>query len=283
MRILVIGSDGKIGSELVKYYESQNHTVFKTTRNAEKINEKNYLLDLSENSSNWPSGWPKIDVVFFCASITSVQYCENEPEISYKINVLSTQKLLKIFSDLGFFIIYISSNMVFDGLKPFANVDDKPNPRTEYGKQKAEIENYLLNLIDNSAIVRLGKVVTFDMSLINNWILKLKKGNTISAFTDMFISPISIEFTLNLLSKIAQTKMQGIFQATSNQDISYYQLAKHITNKLELSDMLVERASYKNSGIRFSPKNTTLNTSRLKNIGISSPDSFDAFEHFFNT
>ena len=162
MRILVIGGDGQIGLELVKYYESQNHTVFKTTRNTEKISQKNYFLDLSENSENWPTSWPKIDVVFFCASITSVQYCENEPELTYKINVVNTQKLLKIFSDLGVFIIYISSNLVFDGLKPFANVDDKPNPMTVYGKQKVEVENYLLNFIEYSAIVRLGKVVTFE-------------------------------------------------------------------------------------------------------------------------
>jgi len=282
LRILVVGGDGKIGSQLVKIYEDSLISVQQTTRHIEKVNERNLFLDLSHDTVSWALPYPKIDIVFFCASLTSIDYCEKEPEISKRINVENTLKLINRFSDSGAFIVYISSNAVFNGEKPFSDINETLDPKTEYGKQKAIVESELLRLGNGIAVVRLGKVITPDMPLIINWVSKLEKGDSISAFFDMFMAPVTIKFAVDLLIKIAQTKMSGIVQGSANRDISYVEAANYLAKKMGVSTSLVKQLSYKSAGISYSPKNTTLNNSRLKELNITTPSPLDAFNQFFS-
>ena len=46
---------------------------------------------------------------------------------------------------------------MFDGTKPHYLADDQSNPLTEYGKQKAEVENLFLSTNGTSAAIRLAK------------------------------------------------------------------------------------------------------------------------------
>ncbi len=283
MRILIVGGDGKIGSQLVKIYKDSLISVLQTTRHIEKVNERNIFLDLSHDTLSWPLPYPKIDIVFFCASITSIDYCEKEPIISNRVNVENTLKLLNKFSDSGAFVVYISSNAVFNGDKPFSEYNETPDPKTEYGAQKAIVESELLKMNHGAgvAIVRFGKVITPNMPLISNWISKLKNEESITAFFDMFMAPISIDFAVNLLTIIAQKKMSGIVQGSAYRDISYVEAANYIAKKIGVSTNLVQQLSYKSAGISYSPKNTTLNSSRLKELNITTPSPLEAFDHFF--
>jgi len=57
----------------------------------------------------------------------------------------------------GSFVIFLSSNQVFDGTTPYRHSDEAVCPLNEYGRQKAAFENWLLGRSKPAAILRLTK------------------------------------------------------------------------------------------------------------------------------
>lgn len=277
---IVIGSDSRIGSALIYTYINSDTSVWQTSRKSENIKDQSIFLDLSNENYEWVLPSKKIKIAFFCAAVTSIEYCKNEPEISAQINVRNTLSLARRLLDAGIFLIYISTNAVFDGTKSHANSDDSKNPQTNYGKQKAEVEEELLKMGKKVAIVRFGKVIPPDMSLIINWIESLKHGKFINTFSDMFMAPISLEFAIKTLVKVAEKRMKGIIQATANNDISYTDAAVYLAEKIGTNKSLVKEISYKEANISFSPKYTTLDTTTLNQLNLSAPGPFEAFNQF---
>jgi dTDP-4-dehydrorhamnose reductase len=101
------------------------------------------------------------ECVIICAAITNIAYCETDPENCERINSINTIKLIERCVDSNCFVIFLSSNAVFDGSKQFYNHTDPPNPNTFYGKSKLLVENYIQSLNTNQAcILRLTKVIT---------------------------------------------------------------------------------------------------------------------------
>jgi len=277
--ILIIGGDSKIGAELVNYYKNHNVIVWSTTRHKEKLSSNKIFLDLSLDISNWELPSKHIKTVIFCAANTSIEYCEVELEKSKKVNLINTVSLIKSLFDLGIFVVFLSTNLVFDGQTPFISDINPYNPQTNYGKLKAEAEKRLLQLNGNIAVLRLGKVLIPKNSLINNWIIDLKSNKFIYPFFDMVMSPISIDLVLQVIIKITEHKLPGIFQLSATQDIIYEDVAKYVVKKLNLDSNLIKSISYKQKGIMFSAKHTTFDCHNLLKIGIPIPHPTSAIDN----
>ena len=211
--ILIIGGDSKIGTALYKRLINKNLIVWKTTRK-KNIKQNEFYFNLEDEILD--SSFPKIkfDFVLLCASITSLDYCNKFPELSYKVNVVNTLKVLKYFTKKESFIIFFSTNLVFDGLKPNRSITEPLNPCTEYGKQKTLVENELSKL-PNNAIFRLTKIIDYNFKLFDNWIEDLNNLNTISPFYDMKMSPVWIDDLTEFLLKYLEKPEKGIFHVSA--------------------------------------------------------------------
>lgn len=281
--ILIIGGDGTIGRSLFDTLNNNGANVWVTTRHPEKVSIRCVFLDLYEDIDIWEIPSVKFDIVFMCAAITSINNCINEPQITRKVNVVNTVKLATKLSNQGSFIIFLSTNAVFDGNVSYIKSNNLVNPQNEYGKQKAEAEDLLLSILKNKvAVVRLNKVITPDLSILINWINDLKDNKVIHPFYDMFMAPISLNYCVNVLCKVAETQISGIVQVSALNDISYAVAAKYIANLIEADEKLIEPISYKSIGIAFSSKHTTFDSNELVDLGFVPPESFDAFNEYFN-
>ena len=185
---LVIGGDSTIGRALVASFEAEGKSVWRTTRHPNRLGERKICLDLSKDVSHWQIP-VKFDTAFLCAAVTSMRRCRLEPEATRRINVDHTVAITRRLVDSGVFVVFLSTNAVFDGETPLAKASDPVNPQTEYGKQKAEAEKHLLRFGTQVAIVRLGKVITPDMPLFQGWIRDLKERKTIHPFSDKWTGP----------------------------------------------------------------------------------------------
>lgn len=98
------------------------------------------------------------------------------------LDVVGTLRLAHLLAEHGCFVVVISSNLVIDGIKPFRLPDEPTCPRTEYGRQKAEVEAALANLGDRAALIRLTKVFHARMPLTLGWVQSLREGKPIRLF-----------------------------------------------------------------------------------------------------
>jgi dTDP-4-dehydrorhamnose reductase len=221
----------------------------------------------------------KFDIIFFCISITSISFCENNLIESRKINVYNTISLIKNFQDKGSFIVYFSSNQVFDGIIDKTGTDIRPNPQSEYGRQKVLVENEIKKL-SNIAIIRLTKVVDHNFSLFQFWVYNLKNNRKINPFQDMYMAPIWIDDLSNFLYFFISNPKSGIYHVSAESDISYQDAAIYIANKLKLNLKLIIPISYKEFGINFAPKFTSLNINSENEINFIAYSSYETIDKY---
>lgn len=274
--VLIVGAQSTIGQKLVESYQRRGGAVWETTRHHNLLDKQRSFLDLSGDVSQFTLPSNSIKTAFICAAVTSQEQCRRNPTESRQVNVEGTVNLAKRLIQLGVHVVFISSNLVFDGIKPFANANDPYSPQTEYGRQKVETESELLKLGDLISIVRFSKILSPNFPLFNDWIQNLNLGKNISPFWDMFMAPIPIDFAVDVLIKVAERQIIGVFQVSATQDISYAKAALYISRKLRFDEKHINPVSCRTSGIEFAPLHTSLDISRLKSeLGLSPPGVYE--------
>ena len=133
---------------------------------------------------------------------------------------MGTSKIIQHFNDYGCHVIFLSSNAVFDGRKPFMRIGDSTSPNSSYGKFKVEVENRFLNN-KNVAILRLTKVITASTPFIRKWLEELDRGDYIAVFDDCFVSPISIDDVLDSIELLIDRRSSGIYHLGGATEVSY--------------------------------------------------------------
>jgi len=279
---LIVGGDGQLGESIKSYLLNIHEPFIETTRRKNSITPTRLFLDLNENIDFWEP--PKnVSVVYLCAALTSIEGCAIDPIKSELINVHNTLKIAKKCLENDIFVVFPSTNLVFDGTKPFQKFDDVPSPKTEYGRQKAETEKRLLTLGKKIVIVRFTKIISPHTSLINNWLDLLQNQKQINPFSDMVMAPIPNSLAADILYRLASNQLQGVFQL-SGVDITYEKVAYHIADRIGVKHDLIKpiKTLESNIFIEYLPKNTTLDSSRIIELfNVKIPDPLSVVDETF--
>ncbi len=282
---LVIGAEGMMGSALVACLNSSGKNVVETSRKRKLPSAGAIIIDLAEDITNieLPNN---ISIAYFCAAVSSLKECQENPRESYLVNVHNTIKLAKKLVDGGAFVVFPSSNLVFDGVLPFRKADELMCPLTEYGRQKAQVEKELLSMGDRSAVVRFTKVLGPRTVLFDKWIMDLRNGSPIHPFSDMVFSPVIDAFAVQALKDIGERQLSGIIQVSGEREITYEQAARYIAQLIGASPNLIEPILVKQSelSIESVPKHASLDISRLKEeLQMAPIDVLQIIERVINT
>ena len=157
------------------------------------------------------------------------------PSARARVNVSQTLALIEHLLELGIHVLFLSTNQVFDGTTPNVPAAAPHSPVSEYGRQKAQVEAALCRHIDRGApvaILRLAKVVSPHMALINGWIEALSSGLPIQAFDDMRVAPTPIELVTGAIAALLQDRATGIFQLTGPRDVTYADIGHFLADRL---------------------------------------------------
>ena len=272
--ILIVGSDSLIGKGLIKHLNCNGECIIGTTRRREAVNKSNIYLDLSEDLTGWNCPFSR-GVAVICAGVTSLDECKRDPQSSKRVNVDGISALVKSLTAKGTFVIFLSTNLVFDGSVPCRLPDEPVSPKTKSVQQKAEIERQLCQLGDLVTIVRFTKILGAKIPLFTAWSEALINGKTIHPFSDMFMAPLPLSYAISVLRLLIDTRLPGIFQVSASQDIPYADAARLGANFLGVGEHLVQPILVSQSDVclKHIPRHTTMDTNRLKStFGLEPPD-----------
>ena len=247
MHLIVVG-DSVIGKNLGNHRDKNNIDFHSSTRNLGLSSKTKPYIDL-ENLDLTNLDYP-YDSVILCAATSKQDECERHPNRTRNINVVNTFKLAKQLSKSGAFILFLSTNQVFDGNTPFRKINDKKNPVNVYGKQKSETED-LISGLEKYGILRLTKVIHANLPLLSEWRKNFSKGLKVKAFEDMTLSPIKIDDVVHRIDSLIRGQKNGLYHYSGNDDISYYDFAKQYAKQLKFSEDLVQKSSYRKSNISY--------------------------------
>lgn len=272
---LIIGSDSLIGNALMSHLQRSGEKTYGTSRRLDKVKPHCWYLNLYEDTNEWELIYP-VSCAVICAGVTSLEECRTNPVATARINVESICALARKLALKGIFVIYLSTNQVFDGSVPFSLPDDPVSPQSEYGRQKAEVERRLKELGDSIAIIRLTKVLGSTNKLLSSWVEDLSNGKAIEPFSDMFISPISLSCVISVLRLVMDRQLSGILQVSGKNDLSYAEIAEFLAGLISADKSLVRPipVSQSNICVESMLQHTTLNIDRLKSaFGIEPSDT----------
>jgi dTDP-4-dehydrorhamnose reductase len=185
--ILITGALGYFGSRLLRYL-NENYNVYGLgTKNSIELNYFKCNL-ISQEEVNSLSKTIEPDIIIHSAGIKDIGYCENNPDVAYQVNVLTTENLIASFPSSK--IIYISTDYVFEGNRGNYSEYDLAKPQTVYGKTKLQAEKLLTEKdVNNFCVIRTSAIYDNDASFIKFLNTELSKGNAVSAFVDVKYSP----------------------------------------------------------------------------------------------
>lgn len=274
---LIVGGDSEIGAAAYAALKARGMPVVATTRRSGRIAVDRPYLDLSAVSSDWQPP-PGTTAACLCAAVARLGSCAADPEGSSEVNVRGTLQIVEKLLSRGIYTLFLSTNQVFDGATPHVPADAPHSPKSEYGRQKARTEAVLLDCIRNgrpAAILRLAKVVSAGMSLLQEWKGALRSGRQIRAFTDMTLAPAPADLVCAAISTLLKDRTPGIFQLTGPVDVSYADVARFIAGEFGADPALVIETSANLAGLPegATPRHTTLDSELLRTrYGLTVPD-----------
>lgn len=225
MKVLVIGKDGQLGSELIRLINGSKGTS--------RHDQTELFLDLSNSYSIEDTIMKEMpDVVINAAAYTNVDGCEGNKKEAYTINGSAVGHMARACSVTGSYFIHISTDYVFDGEKGNYTEDDVPNPIDYYGMSKAIGEAYALSY-DDSLVIRTSGVYGIKMNFPLYVVKTLREGGTVSCI-DSFYSPIHATLLAQAVIEIIDKRIYGILNV-SGEKFSRFDFAQKIKETLKIA------------------------------------------------
>jgi len=280
---LIVGGDSEVGAAAFAALKGQGHAAAATTRRRDLVSDDRPFLDLDTALDGFepPQG---TTAACICAAVARLGDCAADPHASAHINVTQTLTLVERLLARGIYVLFLSTNRVFDGRVPQVPPDAPHSPVSEYGRQKARTETALSDYVARGApvgILRLAKVVSPRTPLFQGWIADLPRGKAISAFGDMTVAPTEITFVCSAIGTLLSEQASGIFQLTGPRDVSYADVGRFLAAKLGVDSSLVQETSARTAELPEGTilPHTTLDYSALRNrLGLEVPDVWQVIE-----
>lgn len=222
MRLLVTGSNGLVGSRLVRLLQQRGHEVFSLGRGAARGGQPQYLsVDLGDAEALARAvRETRPDVIVNPAGMTDVDGCEREPSAAWVANVEGVASLARAGRDVGAHLLHVSTDYVFDGDAGPYDVDAVPNPRGVYALTKYAGELAVKALCPAGAwtIARTAVVYGWPSTGKNNfgtWLVSaLREGKPVKLFVDQWVSPTHAGHCAEMLAELAERRLSGVWHTS---------------------------------------------------------------------
>lgn len=228
---LIIGADSHLAQALMSTLDAS--VFLATSRRARgkaqsgQAHNESVCLDLAHPTMCDPWRQHCFETVIVFAGMSNIVQCEESPELAQQINCDGILQLVEQLNTRHW--IVLSTNQVFSGEHPFEARDADYAPFSVYGKTKANMEKRLLAKIPNkTAIIRLTKVLYSRFPLIEKFIQQAERGESVQAFNDMTLCPVSVLQVTTFLTRLMAHFQPGIYQLSGENDISYFELMSKV-------------------------------------------------------
>ena len=257
--ILVTGANGQLGTELRHLLDERNEEYVAVDvaemdiTDAEKVDE--VFAEV------------KPTLVYHCAAYTAVDAAEDEgKELDYAINVTGTENVAKA-APVG----------------QEWEVDDKPDPQTEYGRTKRMGEELVEKHVTNYYIIRTswvfgnyGKNFVFTMQNL------AKTHKTLTVVNDQHGRPTWTRTLAEFMTYLAENRKEYGYYHLSNdavEDTTWYDFAVEILKDTDVEVKPVDSSQFPAKAKR--PLNSTMSLAKAKATGFVIPTWQDALKEFY--
>jgi dTDP-4-dehydrorhamnose reductase len=246
---LVVGASGQVGGALLIELERRNLECLGTYHKTLPPDVSLLQLDLGRPADIMALvGRLKPSYIYVPASYTNVDGCEENPDLSYAINVQGVKSIAQAAKMFGAKLIYFSSDYVFDGIAGPYSEDDPVSPVSVYGRHKVMAEEIAASETKSETGASAALIIRTTVVFGKEWqkknfvlrlIRSLSEGTEVPVPKDQIGTP-----TLN--SALAHTTLElvlanetGVFNVAGDELCSRYDLARAVAAEFGLDEGLL--------------------------------------------
>jgi dTDP-4-dehydrorhamnose reductase len=278
-QILVTGSEGQVGSEIIRHAEGKDIGLVATTKNNLDITQLSNIEDIINKY--------KPGIIINAAAYTAVDKAEKEIDTAFLVNRDGAANLAQACKNAGIPLLHISTDYVFDGKKEESYKEtDKPDPISVYGKSKLEGEEAIQKILLQHIIIRTSWIFSSSGKNFPKTMLRLaNERDTLDIVDDQFGAPTWAGDIAGVLLDIAYNYIQGqrmnwgVYHYTGSPVTNWYKFAKIIFEQAKENGMLknipilnaISSTAYPTAAKR--PVNSVLNCQKMhEELNVAQPD-----------
>lgn len=283
-RVVVIGSAGQLGSDLVKVLRPPH--PLDRSREGEAPAEPLFLFEViplshreievtDPDSVRTALADARPDVVINCAAFVRVDECEDRPEEALRVNALGALHVARACAELNALCVYTSTDYVFDGEKngPYTE-DDPPRPLNVYGISKLCGEHFVRAACPRHLIVRTSGLYGVAGSsgkggnFVETMIRMAREGRPIRVVDDQVLAPTYTRDLAGKIKELLEREVYGVIHIANSGHCSWYEFARRIFHLLELRPDLGPISSGAYGARARRPPYSVLACERLARLGL---------------
>lgn len=236
MKVLITGSKGQLGSELVELLSKDNE-VYGFGHKELDVTDKIRVMKVV--SKIVP------DLVIHCAALVDADGCETNIKTAFDVNTIGTGNVSIASKITKSKMVYISSDYVFDGEKNSPYLEyDIPNPISIYGISKYAGEQIVRHYLEKFFIVRTAWLYRrVGENFVNTIINLAKDKKELKVVNDQVGSPTYVPDLAKAISTLISTDYYGIYHITNSGKVSWYEFTKKILKYADIKDVKVSPIS----------------------------------------
>ena len=269
MKLLVTGASGLFGTKLCELATRKSWEVHSAHVQHKPPYGIPVRFDISDRkAAEEVFRHVKPEVVVHSAAMTDVDRCESEKALAWRINVEGTLNIAKNCRQHGAFLLYISTDYVFDGEKGTHRESETPNPVNYYGLTKLKGEEAVKELLETCCIARTsvvyGAIPAAGKVNFALWLLeRLKRKEKTNVVIDQWNSPTLNTNLARMTCEVIEKRLTGVFHLAGASRLSRYGFAQNLAEVFNLEkDLITPVESTKIPWIARRPGDSSLNVDK---------------------
>lgn len=286
-KILVTGASGLLGSNLVSVLANHHEVV--ALSHSYQIRQEGIAVSMADLSipenATQIIGQHEPDWVIHCAAETSIDRCETDPEMAFRLNCDMAQYVAHATQASGGRLMFISTDAVFDGAGSQYQEEEVPQPINVYGQSKLEGERAVSEEDPRALIIRTnfyGWNAVKKQSLAEWFLSHLEMGEICRGFTDVNVKLLLVNDLVDVLMHLIDHECEGIYHVLGKDCVSKYTFGRRLAKIFKLDEQLIQPIEVKQAGLG-APRalNLCLDTSKVSNaLGLEMPSLDDGIRRF---
>lgn len=283
MKILLIGKNGQLGSEIHKQSLDRGYEIHAFGREELDITEREKVKSKIESL--------KPTVVINASTYHVVPDCEIYPDKAFLVNAISLKSIAETCKDMEIKFVTYSTDYVFDGLKGSLYVeDDKPNPLQIYGVSKAAGEYIALNYSKTCIVIRssgvyggkYGSRAKKGNFALN--ILREKDKKALEVSSEQIVNPTyALDLAKASLDLLVHKEALGIYHLANEGYCSWAEFASEIMKLISNKTKIIPVDRKGMAGSLKRPLFSALKNTKAAKLGIKLPAWQDAIKRYIST
>jgi dTDP-4-dehydrorhamnose reductase len=279
MKILLIGANGQLGTDLWSALERQpQHELLAAIQPGTERGRLSPLIELEvSNPADVRAAVRHYtpDIIINTAAFHRVDDIERDASIALQVNALAVQQLALVCREADIPLMSISTDYVFDGAKNTPYIEtDLPNPISAYGATKLAGELLIRSAWHKHYILRpcglygtagaMGKGGNF----VNTMLRLAHEGKPIRVIDDQVCTPTYTRDLAEQIALLITTDQYGTYHTTSDGACTWYEFTLEIFRLAGLSPQVTPISSQEFGAPARRPPYSVLENRALRALGI---------------